>query len=72
MEMPTIPSDEAQEVSEFLEAARELAVAREIEAAEFIPDWDAVEADGSDDATSGEVQPCIISAIPPFGSDSFK
>jgi hypothetical protein len=23
-------------------------------------------------ATSGEVQPCIISAIPPFGSDSFK
>jgi hypothetical protein len=56
MEMPTIPSDEAQEVSEFLEATRELAAAREMETAEFIPDWDAVEAGRNEDTANREAQ----------------
>ena len=68
MEMPTIPSDEAQEVSEFLEAARELAVAREMEAAEFIPDWDAVEAGRSEDAASAEAQAAPPSLVEDEGA----
>jgi superfamily II DNA or RNA helicase len=56
MEMPTMPSDEAQEISDFLEAARELAAAREIEAAEFIPDRDAGETGLSEEAASEEIQ----------------
>jgi hypothetical protein len=61
------PSDEQQELQEYLEAARELDAARALEAAEFIRDQDD-EAGDLEEALSGEVQDAPVSIVADEGA----
>jgi hypothetical protein len=58
------PSDDEQEILEYLEAARELETARELEAAEFIRDVDVEEDEGEHDELPGdEIQDAPVNLI---------
>lgn len=49
-------SDDDQELAEYLAATHELETARELEAAEFIKQWDEKEGEDADEEVSGETQ----------------
>ena len=49
-------SDEEQEIQEFLEAAKEREAAQELEAAEFIPEWDDERHEAGEESATDERQ----------------